>query len=526
MSKGLPNEIDRRGVLQYAGVAGVAALAGCSDASSDDENGDGDEETTSLRIIHDTHFHGLLGESEEPLNVANYFGLMEELYEDTENAFAVGNGDDLHMSVESSVFEGEHITSVLNESPVSHNAIGNHEFDNGPESLRENIADSEFTWLSANVLEDETGEAFASEEGAARYVVEAIDGVDVGFTGLAPEDTPEITSVGDDVEVIDPVTAAEDVVADLEEEGADIVILLSHLSSPVAEDLVAEVDGIDAVVGDHAAFVEEEPLEENETIISVVGDEFDYVGQLDLEIAGDKISEYAFEKHDLEELVDADEVDPHDEIEDRLLEYEDELDDELEEVIGETTEELDARNDTVRSEESNLGNWLTDVIREDVDAEIAIQNGGGIRSDELYDAGDLTRGVVVDILPFPNETVKIEITGENLEEAIETGVSSVEDGHGRFPQVSGMSFTYDADAEAGERVEEITVGGEDVDPEATYELGTNDFLMEGGDGYESLTEGEVIVPPDEGTVISALAMNRLEDEGTISPELEGRIETV
>ncbi|ELY98479.1 bifunctional metallophosphatase/5'-nucleotidase [Natrialba asiatica] len=544
-------EIERRRLLTRVGVAGTAALAGCSneepatsDARTDGEpsgekgtkrngNGDGPEnERTTLRLLHDTHIHGRLGNSGEPHNVANYFGLIEELYAAADHAVAVGNGDDLHMSVESSVFDGNHVTTILNESPVSYNTIGNHEFDNGPESLRENIAASEFTWVSANVLESDAEAVFGSDEGAVRYATEEIGGVRVGFTGFAPENTPDVTSVDGAAEVLEPVGAAEAVVADLEADGADVIVVLSHLASSVAEELVAAVDGIDVVVGDHTASVVDEPVEVNETLLSYVGDEFDYVGQLDLEIAIESegesgaIEEYAFERHDLAALVDDSAVDPHEGVRELLVDYEARLDEELGEVIGETTVDLDVRAETVRREESNFGTWLADVIRDDVDADVAIQNGGGIRSDRLYEAGELSRGTVVDILPFPNRTVKLEVSGETLEGAIEHGVSAVADGHGRFPQVSGLSFAYDPDAEAGRRVEELRVGENSVDSDATYELGTNDFLAGGGDGYDELEESAVLVPPDEGTVLSALAMATIETNGTISPIIEGRIETV
>ncbi|MCU4743049.1 5'-nucleotidase C-terminal domain-containing protein [Halobacteria archaeon AArc-m2/3/4] len=534
--------IQRRRILKALGTAGTVAIAGCLGGGDDDSGGtetegtetetetetegesDDDSTETSIRFVHDTHFHGLMGNSEEALNIANYFGLVEALYEDADNAFAVGNGDDLHMSVESTVFDGEHMTTMLNESPVSYNAIGNHEFDNGPESFRENVAQSEFTWLSANLIDERTDDVFGAEEGAARYAVEEVDGIQIGFTGLAPADTDEVTSVGDHVEVLEPTEAAESVVADLEDEGAEIVVLLSHLASPVAEDLVAEVDGFDVVVGDHAAFVAEEPIEVDDTVLSFVGDEFDYVGQLDVDIADGDVTEYDFELHDLEELVEDGEVDPHEEIEELLVGYEEELDDELGEVIGETAVDLDVRTDTVRSEESNFGNWLTDIMVDDVDADVAIQNGGSIRSDQVYEAGDLTRRMVVDILPFPNSVVKLEVTGDQLREALEHGVSAVEDGHGRFPQVSGISYAYDPDAPEGDRIEAVTVGDEDLVADGTYELATNDFLMGGGDGYDVFTEATVLRSEDEGTMQSALAINAIEAQGTISPELEGRID--
>ncbi|ELZ21498.1 5'-nucleotidase [Haloterrigena salina JCM 13891] len=543
-------DIERRRLLGYVGATGVTALAGClfGEETTDDE-GNGDENatdsddpnseeteseestddgSTTVRLLHDTHLHGSMGSPDEALNVANYFGLMCDLAADAPdgNALVVGNGDDLHTSVESSVFDGGHMVSLFNAGPLEYDTYGNHEFDNGPESLRENVADSEFTWVSANVRDERTDDVFAAEEGARRYAIEEIDGVKFGITGLAPADTPDVSSVGDHVEVLDPETAVEAVVSELRDEGADAIVLLSHLASPVAQEVVASVDGIDVAVGDHAAMVYDEPETVDGAVVSVVGDEFDYVGQLDLEVGNDGLVDHSFERYDLAEQVESGEVTPHEEVQSLLEEYEAALEAELDVVIGETTEPLDVRTETVRSAESNFGNWLTDVMRADLEADVALQNGGGIRSDELYPVGGITRRTVVDILPFPNRTVKLEVTGATLREAIELGVSTVTEGHGRFPQVSGMAYAYDPDAPAGERVEEITVGDEPLEADATYELATNDFVAGGGDGYEMFADGDVLVPADEGTLLSALAIEAIQEAEVIGPETEGRIEVV
>ncbi|WP_222915949.1 5'-nucleotidase C-terminal domain-containing protein [Natrinema sp. SYSU A 869] len=540
-----PVEIDRRRLLEYTGSAGVVALAGCmfddetadneeptetvdSDDKESTDSSETESERTTVRLLHDTHFHGSMGEPNEPLNVANYFGLMADRAADAPdgNALVVGNGDDLHTSVESSVFDGAHMVSLLDASPLAYDTFGNHEFDNGPTSLRKNVADSEFTWVSANVRDDRTDDVFAADEGATRYALKEIDGVTFGITGLAPADTPDVTSVGEHVTVLEPASAAESVVGELQDEGAEVIVLLSHLASPVAEDLVAAVDGIDVAVGDHAAMVYDEPRDVNDTVVSVVGDEFEYVGQLDIEVGSDGLDDYSFQRYDLAEQVESGAVEPHGDVLSRLENYESDLEAELDVVIGETAVPLDARTETVRSEESNLGNWLADIVRDDVDAEIALQNAGGIRSDRLYEKGELTRRMIVDILPFPNRTVKLEVSGATLREAIELGVSTVENGHGRFPQVSGMSYAYDPDASAGDRVAEITVGGEPVADDATYELATNDFVAGGGDGYEMLADGEVLVHGDEGTLLSTLAIDAIREQDVIAPETEGRIKTV
>ena len=120
--------------------------------------------------------------------------------------------------------------------------------------------------------------------------------------------------------------------------------------------------------------------------------------------------------------------------------FEDELSRELDVVVGTTTVELDSQRSSVRSMETTMGNLIADAIRDGVGAEVGFANGGGIRGDRTYDAGtELTRKDILTELPFGNVTLLIELSGADLLAALENGVSRVEDGAGRFPQVSGIS---------------------------------------------------------------------------------------
>jgi 5'-nucleotidase / UDP-sugar diphosphatase len=127
-------------------------------------------------------------------------------------------------------------------------------------------------------------------------------------------------------------------------------------------------------------------------------------------------------------------------------------------------------------------------------------------------------------LPFGNVTVLIELSGADVKAALENGVSQVESGAGRFPQVSGLSFTYDARQPAGSRVVEVKVGGEALDPAATYRVATNDFLASGGDGYTALTRGRSIVDASAGNLMASTVINYMTAlGGTVAPKVEGRI---
>jgi 2',3'-cyclic-nucleotide 2'-phosphodiesterase (5'-nucleotidase family) len=160
------------------------------------------------------------------------------------------------------------------------------------------------------------------------------------------------------------------------------------------------------------------------------------------------------------------------------------------------------------------------------EADVGLQNGGSIRADRMIEPGVLTRRDVIETLPFENHVVKLTVTGAVLLEALELSVSTVEEGHGRFLQVSGLTFSYDPEAEPGARVREVLVGGAPLDPEASYTLATNSFIAEGGDGYAMLVDAPVLIDQHAGPLHSTLVEEVIERSSPISPELEGRIRTV
>lgn len=196
------------------------------------------------------------------------------------------------------------------------------------------------------------------------------------------------------------------------------------------------------------------------------------------------------------QLVDVDErVPPDPEMAKLVQQYSQRLSKELEVPIGETTVPLDARNVTVRQQESNLGNFIADVMRAAVGADVAITNGVGIRTNALFPAGRITRKDVLAWLPFGNVVVKVAVTGAVIRQALENGVSQWEQVAGRFPQVSGLRFTFNPTRPVGSRILEVRVGDRPLDEAATYTMATNDVMLRGGDGYDMLATGQVLVSP-------------------------------
>jgi 2',3'-cyclic-nucleotide 2'-phosphodiesterase (5'-nucleotidase family) len=204
--------------------------------------------------------------------------------------------------------------------------------------------------------------------------------------------------------------------------------------------------------------------------------------------------------------------------------YEDFLSKELDVDIGQTHVELDSRRKSVRSEETVIGNVITDAMHESTGSDVCITSGGGIRGNKLYDAGTmLTRRDILTELPFGNVTVKLELSGQQIREALENGLSQVEESAGRFPQVSGMAFTWDSKAPAGQRVVSVTVGGKPLDNGRKYTLATNDYMAGGGDGYKVFKQGKVLINTSGGTLMANTVIDHIAASGGIRAKLEGRI---
>ncbi|MFP5512031.1 MAG: 5'-nucleotidase C-terminal domain-containing protein, partial [Alphaproteobacteria bacterium] len=167
---------------------------------------------------------------------------------------------------------------------------------------------------------------------------------------------------------------------------------------------------------------------------------------------------------------------------------------------------------------------IADALRETLKADVAITNGGGIRADALHPAGvKLTRKDIFAELPFGNVGVLVEMSGQDLISTLEHGVGKVEEKAGRFPQVSGLTMTYDPKAPAGRRVTSITVGGKPIDPQATYRVATNDYMLKGGDGYAAFPRSKVIVDASGAVLLATIVMNYVESKKTVTPAVEGRI---
>lgn len=201
--------------------------------------------------------------------------------------------------------------------------------------------------------------------------------------------------------------------------------------------------------------------------------------------------------------------------------YKNTTDSTLQQVIATIDVNLDGERANVRTKETNLGNLIADAMRQALQTDVALTNGGGIRAS--IPKGDVTRNHILTTLPFANTLVKVSMSGADLKKALEHGVRLYPEQNGGFPHVSGIRFTFDATKPAGSRVTSVEVNGQPLDETKTYTVATNDFIAKGGDGYDMFKSSTIEF--DSGELLSTVVMNYLQSNKPI-PTVEGRITVV
>lgn len=439
------------------------------------------------------------------------------------NSILVDGGDQFNGTLFYTYYKGTMTAEFMNLLGYDGMTVGNHEFDDGPEVLAGFMDAVEFPVLMSNA--DVSAEPLLADKLAKSTTIER-GGEMIGLIGLTPEDTDELASPGDNITFSDPVAAVQGEVDRLTAEGVNKIIVLSHSGYSVDLDVAANTTGVDVIVGGHSNTLLGDmegaagayPTMVGETAVVQAYAYGKYLGELNVTFddAGVIVSAAGQPL-----LIDGSVVENED-----VLNRIDVLAEPLEEirtqVVAETTEAIIGERDICRAMECQMGNLVADAMLArvaDQGIQIAIQNGGGVRAS--IDAGPVTMGEVYTVLPFQNTLSTFQVTGATIVAALENGVSQVEEGAGRFPQVAGMSFAFDPSLPAGARVSDVMVGGAPIDPEATYGVVSNNYVRNGGDGFEMFEDAANAY--DFGPDLAEVMATFMAENGAYTPYTDGRI---
>jgi 5'-nucleotidase len=570
-------------------VLSIAALTGC--AGDDDDNepvvetpAEETNRAVSVRVIHTNDHHSYLDSSTEVLTIGGvatrvemggFARLATVIQEERNDNSIVVNSGELNGTLYFSLFKGEPDFKVFNELQLDGYTLGNHEFDEGDARLAELIEMSDFPILSSNMTPEAASPLRAVADDIKPYVIKEIDGEKVGIIGiLKVEKTKNSSLVSDDVTFTEEMTAAHQTVAELEEQGVNKIILVSHVGYYNDILFAKNVPGIDVIVGGdtHSLIGDETELAEIGLSRSYANDQtgpftgythegiedMDGIGDYPTYVAGPTgepvyvvtawsyakavgIIDVDFTEEGIVEAIDGNIVIPVSDTFERVgeggayAEVSDsvkaeivqaveaspilriaEVDSVIENLIAPYREQMVAKQTevvgTITADMSNTriptafaagetptgsyaGQVVADAFKNTNPAiDAAIQNAGGVRATLL--AGEITMAQVIEVLPFSNTIVMIDMKGSDIVKVLNEGAYySLNSGStGAFPYSSGLR--YDVNLSGGEyevitnvEIQDRTTGEwSAISDDTVYTIATNSFTAQGKDNYLTFAE--------------------------------------
>jgi 5'-nucleotidase/UDP-sugar diphosphatase len=366
-------------------------------------------------------------------------------------------------------------------------AVGNHEFDQPVKMIFKQQSDwAKFPFISANIYHKKNKRLFPS------HITKEIQGRKITIFGLTTEDTPKKSNPKNSQGLYfrPAVEEAMELVPILRPD-TDLLVALTHTGhypdekhgadAPGDVTIARSVKGIDLIVGGHTQKPLFKPDIQNGTIIVQAFEWGKYLGRIDLEVGSKKMKlvNYQLIPVNLKDSKERIESDPQ--IEKLLKPFKDKGDKSLLLQLGSADHEFIGKRDVIRSQETNLGNLITNAYKEKFKADLAICNSGGIR-DSIY-PGKVTLETVLMVLPFGGEIVTAEISGEELRHYLETIIVTNTPGSGSFPQMSGVEVILDR---TKGKAKLIKIGGKELDLNKKYLIALPEFIAAGGDKYPAL----------------------------------------
>ncbi len=451
------------------------------------------------------------------------------------NVLVLDAGDQFQGSLFYSTYKGDAAVQFLNVIKPDAMAVGNHEFDDGPETLVKFMDKAEFPVISGNtsvyyepLLKDKLN----------GYVIVEKGGEKIGIVSVLATDTGETSSPGDNVKFVDEVKYLQSVIPEIESKGVNKIILVSHVGLARDKEIAAAISGVDVIVGGHSHTLLSNTDDSAEGPYPVMVANPDgvnvpivqayayskYVGELSVNFNDEGVVTAAYgEPHLLDASVFPDA--------DFLITIED-LAKPIEELkqqqVGTTSDVINGDRNSCRLEECSMGNLVADAMLARTKGQgvsIAIQNGGGLRAS--IEQGNITMGDVLSVLPFQNALATFELKGSDIVASLESGVSETAEVKGRFPQVAGLRYAWDESVEPLKgRVKQVQVMEDgnwvDIDPDKTYGVVSNDFMRAGGDGY-ALFKSNGMNAYDFGPGLEQVVADYIKENSPYQPYTDGRI---
>jgi 2',3'-cyclic-nucleotide 2'-phosphodiesterase/3'-nucleotidase len=464
-------------------------------------------------VLSINDFHGSLAPSGKNVGAAKLVDAIKtEKAKNPEGTIIVSAGDNYQGSAMSNLLYGEPVSAMFKEMGLELSAVGNHEFDWGIDRITKWVEDGGFTFVGTNIYDKRTNQPV---DWAEPFVIIEKMGIKVGFIGLATPETAykALKANVENYEFRDPVETIKEWIPKIKDAGADIIIALTHLGSSQDKEgkisgeaaALGEVDEVDAVISAHthqsvSGLVNGKPLVQayyNGRSVAKLTFVFDENNKL---VSAEPSLDNLYERPDtLKDDANTLAI---------YMKYEEELGPVLGKILGKATVALDHDRYTGPS---LLGEWTCEIMKDKVGVQIAMTNGGGLRVP--IPAGDITAGILYEVMPFDNTLYTMKLSGADVKANIEHGIMNEDIG---WVQIAGVRVTYDPKAEAGNRITSMSLeDGTPMEMDKYYTVVTNDFMATNGDKYNfdnALDKLDTFIP------VRDAMMDAVEKAGVISPE--------
>ncbi|BDR81709.1 multifunctional 2',3'-cyclic-nucleotide 2'-phosphodiesterase/5'-nucleotidase/3'-nucleotidase [Clostridium tetani] len=494
-------------------------------SASELANNKEDSNVKTINIVTLNDYHGVVKEAGKDIGIAKFTETINEFKKENPNTIVLGAGDLFQGTALSNLNYGAPINEMVKELGVIASAVGNHEFDWGIDKIAKWAKEGGYEWLASNIYDKKTGEPVTW---AKPYKMLEVDGVKIGLIGLATPETAYKTKPSnvEGLEFRDPIKAGKEWAdklrkGEVQEGRADIIIAVTHLGSiqdkktkeitGEAADLAKANVGIDAIISGHTHMTV--AGEVNKTPIVQAYKNGRAFGKLEIKynINNKKVSikpevvDLASKVKDLKESEAGKKI---------VEKYENASKDKLNEVVGHTKKDLPHE----RFEgPSLLGEWVCEAMAKTTKSQIAITNGGGLRCP--INKGDITVGILYQLMPFDNTLVTMEVKGSDIKKIVENGIGNESIG---WAAISGLKVKYDLKQPFGNRIHDIKLSdGKEIDMNKYYTLVTNDFMSEGGDNFDFTSAKNKV---DTNLPIRDALIKELRDVKTISVDRKNYLE--
>ncbi|MBZ9680469.1 MULTISPECIES: 5'-nucleotidase C-terminal domain-containing protein [unclassified Mesorhizobium] len=452
-----------------------------------------------------------------------------------QNVLLLSAGDNFQGSLFYTTYKGKVEGEFLNDMKFDAMALGNHEFDDGEAALAPFLDMIKFPVLGANVKAN--AQSKLGDRVKPSVVVE-VGGQKIGIIGAVTNDTPELASPGPNIKIEDDVKSITAEVEKLKGEGVNKIIAVTHIGYNRERDVIAKIPGIDIVVGGHShtllSNTDPKAAGPYPTMVDNPG------GYKVPVVQAASYSKYlgefkvVFDDNGVVKSASGDpiyldkSITPDPAVLVRIKELGAPIEALKNKEVAETTDVIDGSRESCRAKECAMGNLVSDAILDRVKGqgvEIVISNGGGLRAS--IDKGTVTMGEVLTVLPFQNTLATFQISGKDLVAGLEGGLSQIEDGAGRFPQVAGLKYSFDRSvAPNAGRVKSVEVmengAWTPINPTKDYLVATNNYVRQGGDGYKVFAE-KAKNAYDYGPGLEQVVADYLGAHRPYTPKLDGRI---